>query len=137
MPLIKKDQKTHTRRILEYFASGGVQFWTGYAAFALFDLGFGIPFWPNRVMSYGIGVIVFFILQRYWVYASSSLTQRELFSSAKKYYGLMFTNFLIDLAIVGGLYELAGVSPYIGQFVSAGFFTVYNYLLFTFWVFKK
>lgn len=133
----KKSNQKEFKRIAEYLVSGGAQFWSGYGAFALFDLVFKLPFWPNRVLSYGVGVVVNFYLQRYWVFGKKRLSKKQLQQSAEKYYGLMFTNFLLDLAIVGGLYELAGVSPYIGQFVSAGFFTVYNYLLFKFWVFKR
>ena len=136
MKRLKHKTKKELKRIAEYMVSGGAQFWSGYAAFAVFDLIFRIPFWPNRVMSYAVGVIVNFYLQRYWVFGKKKLSKKQVHTSAEKYYTLMFTNFLLDLAIVGGLYELAGVSPYIGQFVSAGFFTVYNYLLFKFWVFR-
>ncbi len=137
MPKLKYKYKKELKRIIEYMISGGAQFWSGYGAFALFDIVFKVPFWPNRVLSYGLGVMVNFYLQRYWVFGRKRLSKKQIHASAEKYYGLMFTNFLIDLAIVGGLYELADVSPYIGQFVSAGFFTVYNYLLFKYWVFKK
>lgn len=137
MQKIKKRYQKELKRIAEYLISGGAQFWSGYAAFAVFDLLLFIPFWPNRVLSYGVGVVVNFYLQRYWVFGKKRMSKKQIHSSAEKYYGVMFTNFVLDLAIVGGLYELAGVSPYIGQFVSAGFFTVYNYLLFKFWVFKK
>lgn len=136
MKKLQTKTKKEFRRIAEYMVSGGAQFWSGYAAFAVLDLVFKIPFWPNRVLSYAFGVIVNFYLQRFWVFGKQKLSKKQLHTSAEKYYTLMFINFLLDLAIVGGLYELAGVSPYIGQFVSAGFFTVYNYLLFKFWVFR-
>jgi putative flippase GtrA len=48
----------------------------------------------------------------------------------------MVVNFLLDLAIVGGL-RAAGLTPYLGQFASAGFFTVWNYVLFKLWVFQR
>ncbi len=137
MKKLNQKTKKEFKRIAEYMVSGGAQFWSGYLAFAIFDLIFRIPFWPNRVLSYGIGVIVNFYLQRFWVFGKQKLSKKQIHTSAEKYYTLMFTNFLLDLAIVGGLYELAGVSPYIGQFVSAGFFTVYNYFLFKFWVFRS
>jgi hypothetical protein len=41
---------------------------------------------------------------------------------------------LIDYGIVGGL-ERIGITPYIGLFVAAGFFTAWNYLWYRFWVF--
>jgi len=43
---------------------------------------------------------------------------------------------VLDQGIVGGLREI-GISPYIGQFVSSGFFTVWNWLWYSMWVFKK
>lgn len=136
MKKLKKRYRKELTRIAEYMISGGAQFWSGYVAYAVFDLTFNMPEWPNLIVSYTIGVIVNFYLQRYWVFGKRHVSKKQLHSSAVKYYGLMFTNFLLNLAIVGGLYELAGVTPYIGQFVSAGFFTVYNYLLFKFWVFN-
>lgn len=63
-------------------------------------------------------------------------TSKQLGDAAKRYYSLMIVNFVADQAIVGGLREV-GVSPYIGQFVSSGFFTVWNWLWYSLWVFKR
>jgi putative flippase GtrA len=40
----------------------------------------------------------------------------------------------MDYGIVAGL-KAAGITPYIGQFISSGFFTVWNYFWYRFWVF--
>ncbi len=116
--------------------SGGAQFWSGYAAFAVFDVVLGMAFWPAKIISYFLGASVNFGLERFWVFGGRKVSKKQVKSSAERYYSLMFVNFLLDLAIVGGLREL-GVTPYIGQFVSAGFFTFFNYALFKFWVFKR
>lgn len=133
---IKKKQQKEARRFAEYMVGGGAQFWSGYGAYALLDIGFHVPFWPARVLSYAFGASVNFVLQRFWVFGAKRVSRRQVEVSAQKFYALMFANFLIDLGIVGGLREL-GVTPYIGQFISAGFFTVWNYLLFKLWVFAK
>ena len=117
-------------------AAGGAQFWSGYIGFAVLDKILGVSFWPAKALAFIIGASVNFFLERYWVFAQKRTTTRDLSESAEKFYFLMFINFVLDLAIVGGLREI-GISPYIGQFVSAGFFTVFNFVLFKIWVFSK
>lgn len=122
-------------RFAQYMVGGGAQFWSGYASFALFDAIFGWVFWQAKVLSYVIGVTANFALQRNWVFKERK-SSKNAQETASKFYVLMAFNFGIDYMIVAGLREI-GVSPYIGQFISAGFFTVWNYALFSLWVFKK
>lgn len=122
------------KRFAQYMVGGGAQFWSGYGSFALFDAVFGWVFWQAKVLSYVIGVTVNFVLQREWVFGDRKKKSKQ--QDVAKFYVLMAVNFGIDYLIVAGLREL-GVSPYIGQFISAGFFTVWNYALFNLWVFKK
>ena len=123
-------------QFIEYMISGGAWFWAGYAAFAFMDLVLGVSFWTAKISSYFIGATFYFLLQRFWVFKTKKNTKRDLGDSAKRYYSLMTVNFFLDQAIVGGLREV-GVTPYIGQFIASGFFTVWNWLWFSMWVFKK
>jgi len=135
-----KNSKAKKKRLLlqfvEYMISGGAWFWVGYASFAFMDLVLGISFWPAKLSSYFIGASVNFLLQRFWVFRVKKNTKKQLGDAAKRYYSLMGVNFVLDQAIVGGLREI-GVSPYIGQFISSGFFTVWNWLWYSMWVFRK
>lgn len=135
----KKQKEAKLKRFIiqfsEYMISGGAWFWVGYGAFAFMDLVLGVSFWPAKISSYIIGASVNFLLQRFWVFKQKG-KKKDLGDSAKRYYSLMFINFLLDQAIVGGLYAI-GISPYIGQFISSGFFTVWNWLWYSLWVFKK
>ena len=115
--------------------SGGAWFWVGYGSFALLDQVFRVPFWPTKISSYIIGASVNFLLQRYWVFGHVRHNHKAR-QVARRYYSLMFVNFILDQAIVGGLRAI-GVTPYIGQFVSSGFFTVWNWLWYSAWVFQK
>lgn len=133
---MKKKQKKELIRFSEYMAAGGAQFWSGYAAFAVFDQILGVAFWWAKSLSYFLGVTINFVLERFWVFDQKKISKKQLETTASRFYSLMFVNFLLDLAIVGGLREL-GISPYIGQFISAGFFTVWNYLFFKLWVFRR
>lgn len=136
MKKLKRRQLKEVIRFAEYMVGGTAQFWSGYAAFAVLDVLLGVSFWWAKALAYFVGVTVNFGLQRFWVFKQKRITKRQVESTAEKFYGLMFLNFVLDLAIVGGLREF-GLTPYIGQFVSAGFFTVWNYALFKIWVFRK
>lgn len=116
--------------------SGGAQFWSGYAAFGLLWSVLKIDFWVAKSVSYFLGVTVNYLLERFWVFRVKNVSKKQIQTTAGKFYSLMFVNFLLDLGIVGGLREI-GITPYIGQFISSAFFTVWNWILFTLWVFAK
>jgi putative flippase GtrA len=136
MKKLKRKQVKEVVRFVEYMIGGSAQFWSGYLAFAVLDVLLGISFWWAKALAYFIGVTINFVLQRFWVFKQKRITKHQVEATAERFYGLMFINFILDLAIVGGLREM-GLTPYIGQFVSAGFFTVWNYALFKFWVFHN
>lgn len=136
MPRQKTKQKKEWVRFGEYMVGGGAQFWSGYAAFAVFDQLLSITFWPAKSLAYFLGATVNFVLERFWVFKQKRITKKQIETTAGRYYLLMLVNFALDLAIVGGLREL-GLTPYLGQFVAAGFFTIWNYLLFKLWVFAR
>lgn len=104
-----------------------------YIVFAICYSGLHWAWWPAKMLGDAAGWTLNYFLQRYWAFASNSLKKREEVTLAK-YAVLTIVNFAIDYGIVGGL-KAMGVSPYIGTFVSAGFFTVWNYVWFRFWVF--
>jgi putative flippase GtrA len=53
-----------------------------------------------------------------------------------RYAIITLVDFLVDYLIVYGL-KSVGITPYIGQFFSAGFFTVWNYVWYRWWVFPE
>lgn len=132
--LKKKDQR-EMMRITEYLVTGGAWFWSGYAVFALCYSGLKLGIIPSKIISYIFGLTVNFLLQRYWVFADSS-GKKQTNDITGKYIALATLNLGIDTLIVWSLSEV-GVTPYIGQFVSAGFFTFWNYIWYKLWVFTK
>lgn len=133
--LRKKKQKKELKQIIEYMFTGGTWFWSGYAMFALLFSVFGVDIVPAKIISYIFGLSVNFILERFWVFDSKN-ARKELDKVSVRYVILSAINLAIDTFIVWGLAQL-GLTPYLGQFVSAGFFTVWNYLWYRFWVFAK
>ncbi len=119
----------------QYAITGGAWFWSGYAMFALCYSVFGLDIITSKIISYIFGLTVNFILERFWVFTGND-AQKNSKKVTIRYLALSTVNLGIDTAIVWGLAQ-AGVTPYIGQFVSAGFFTVWNYVWYRLWVFAK
>ena len=132
---LRKKQEREVKRITEYMISGGAYFWTGYLVFFLIDKGLhGSFFWAKSVSTLA-GWTVNFLLQRYWVFNNPKLRKHQT-EVTGRYAIITLADFVIDYFLVLGLKNI-GITPYIGQFVSSGFFTVWNYLWYKFWVFPE
>jgi len=92
-----------------------------------------IGLWWANIIGNGVGVTINFILERYWVFEGTK--KRNITDVTWKYIVFTGVNFLISYLILRGL-QGVGIPIAIGQFISAGFFTVWNYLWYRFWVFK-
>ena len=128
-----------TRRELiqfaEYMVGGTTYFWSGYIVFAICYSGLGWEWWPAKMLADVVGWTLNYLIQRYWAFSSPSLAKKEA-ATLQKYTLVTIFNLGLDYAIVGGLNAI-GVTPYIGFFISAGFFMVWNYAWYRFWVFNK
>jgi putative flippase GtrA len=134
-----KAQKKRTRRLLvqavEYMIAGGAYFWTGYLVFFIADKGLGLSLFWSKMIANIVGWTVNFLLQRYWVFRNPDLKDK-LAQTSGRYIFITLVNFFLDYLIVAGL-KSVGITPYIGQFISSGFFTVWNYFWYRFWVFPE
>ena len=130
---LNRVSKHDMRQFVAYFVAGSSYFWSGYITFAICYGALHWRWWPAKMLADAVGWTLNYILQRYWAFASNKLRNDEA-HTVEKYALLTAVNFGIDYAIVGSLKAL-GVSPYLGLFISAGFFTVWNYLWYRFWVF--
>jgi putative flippase GtrA len=131
----KKSNKALLTRLIEYGITGGAWFWSGYIVFALLYSGLKWGIVPAKIISYLFGLSVNFILERFWVFGDAR-AKKQIQKVTVRYVILSAINLGIDTAIVWGLSKV-GISPYIGQFISAGFFTVWNYIWYHLWVFAK
>ncbi len=134
-PAVKGKKKLEAIRIAEYLVSGGAFFWSGYITFFVCDQFFHFNLWWAKLVANITGWIINYILQRYWVFNSSKLAKHQT-QVTERYMIITIANFIIDYIIVSALKQ-AGLTPYIGQFLSAGFFTFWNYLWYRFWVFPE
>lgn len=134
-------QKQHKRlwQLVEYLFSGGVYFWVGYVIldWLYYGLGWkhGAKFWWATIISNVSGWTVNFILQRYWVFRNPELAKHQT-KVTGRYIFITLVDFVLNYLILAAL-KAVGVTPAIGQFISSGFFTPWNYLWYRFWVFPE
>lgn len=137
---MNKRTKKSLIQIAEYMASGGAYFWSGYGIFFFIDKIIGASFFWAKSISTLLGWTVNFLLQRYWAFNNPSLKAHQT-EVTKRYMLITLVDFVLDYLIVWGLTKISvfgfQINPYVGQFLSAGFFTVWNYLWYRFWVFPE
>jgi putative flippase GtrA len=132
---LKKSQKKEVKRVAEYLVSGGAFFWSGYISFFIIDQGLDWSLWWATSISYIIGWSVNFLLQRYWVFNNPKLAKHQT-EVTGRYIAISLVNLVINYLILESL-NTVGISPYIGQFISSAFFTVWNYFWYKLWVFPE
>lgn len=131
MKKLSKRNKKLLVQFAEYIVAGGAYFWSAYLLIVFLTPVIGL--WWANIIGNGVGVTINFILERYWVFEGTK--KRNITDVTWKYIIFTAVNFLISYLILRGLQEI-GIPIAIGQFISAGFFTVWNYLWYRFWVFK-
>jgi putative flippase GtrA len=127
--------KKRVEQFAKYMAGGSLYFWVGYAVFAICYSGFHLWWLWSKIAADTIGWSLNYLVQRYWTFSSDHLKLSEM-QHVGRYVFIESIGFVIDYAIIGGLKYL-GVTPYIGFFISAGFFTVWSFLWYKYWVFPE
>lgn len=132
--MAKKKTKKARLQAIEHMVAGGAFFWSGYAAFALFDAVLGWPLFIAKQVANIIGLSINYVLEDQWVFKKKKVKKSYDKRRTGRYIVITLVNFAIDYLIVAGLNE-RGITPYLGQFASAAFFTVWNFLWYKYWVF--
>lgn len=121
-------------QFIKYSIGGGVYFWLGLAIFALCYSVLDWHWLLAKATGDVIGWTLNYVIQRYWAFANPYLAKHEGRAVAR-YTIINIVDFAIDYAIVIGL-KSAGITPYIGVFVSSAFTSIWDYFWYRFWVFK-
>ncbi|HKR82374.1 MAG TPA: GtrA family protein [Candidatus Saccharimonadales bacterium] len=119
----------------EYMVGGGLYFWSGYGIFALCYSGLHWNWLPAKIAADAVGWTLNYLVQRYWAFAKQGKKLSEI-EHILRYLTIESVGFVLDYFLIAGLRHF-GITPYIGFFISAGFFTVWSYLWYRFWVFPE
>lgn len=127
-------QKPLKTQLVEYFVAGGAFFWSGYIAFVIFDAVLYAPLFIAKQLANLIGLSINYVLEDRWVFRHGKARIQYDRRRGSRYLVITLVNFGIDYLIVLALKDI-GITPYLGQFVSAGFFTIWNFVWYKYWVF--
>jgi putative flippase GtrA len=130
--VIKKKTKKLFLQIAEYMVAGGAWFWSAYLITLLLDPYIGLG-WANIIGNL-VGVTINYYLSAYWVFKTSN--KKHAVHASWKYIVFTAANFVLSAYMLKALRGV-GIEPAIGQFISAGFFTVWNFIWYKTWVFKE
>lgn len=122
-------------QFIKYIAGGSLYFWTGYVVFAF---GYSVFHWWwlwAKIAADAIGWTLNYLVQRYWAFANARLKLNEM-QHLGRYIFIETIGLILDYLIIAGLKAL-GLTPYIGFFISAGFFTIWSYFWYKYWVFSE
>jgi putative flippase GtrA len=128
----------HRNRLIqfgEYMAGGGLYFLSGYLIFFVCFTGLHWKWWQAKIFADIIGWTLNYLVQRYWAFESRGLTRHEG-RNKLRYLSFTVINIGLDYFIIGGLNRI-GISPYVGMFIAAAFFTGWNYIGYRFFVFPE
>lgn len=129
-----KDSKW-LKQFAKYMAGGSLYFWVGYGVFAIGYSLLHVWWLWAKIAADTIGWSLNYFVQRYWAFNSDHLRLSEM-EHVGRYLFIETIGFILDYAIIGIL-KYAGVSPYIGFFISSAFFTVWSFLWYKYWVFPE
>ncbi len=121
-------------QFLKYMIGGSIYFWVGYGVFAICYSLFGWWWFWAKVAADVVGWSLNYIVQRYWAFGDNpKLSEMQ---HVGRYITIEAVGFVLDYLIIAGL-NAVGISPYIGFFIAAAFFTVWSFLWYKYWVFPE
>jgi putative flippase GtrA len=85
------------------------------------------------VAEYVCGIVLGFVMNRYWTFASHGRQENSFYRYALTYVGVFMGNLLLLALIV----ELGLLGPALGQLVAFGLVTVAAFLSQNYWVFRS
>ena len=116
--------------------AGNILFWGTYIGFYVLHEQIRWSEVVALTVASLIAHALFFVANKEWVFDEDGANRK---SSAElvRFVIFMGINFFINIGIIYGLSQFFGISPYIGQFISGLFFTLWTYVGLKFWVFRE
>ncbi len=137
---MKRKNKKSFLQLLTEFAklqlAGYIPFWGKYVGFAFFDNFTPLPTFYALLIPMVLANIVFFYVDDKWVFSHPTGKRKNTHEAAKFAVFILLSEIMV-FAITYGLYNFAGLTPYIGQFVSGVIMAIWTFFGLRFWVFSS
>ena len=115
--------------------AGNILFWGTYIGYFLLHEFAKWEYMPALVTASLIAHFLFFIVNKEWVFEDDT-GRRKTGVEAVRFAIFMGLNFFINIGIISSLQYYFDITPYIGQFIAAFFFTIWSFVGLKYWVFR-
>ena len=115
--------------------AGNILFWGTYIGYFLLEDVAQWGYMEALVTASLAAHFLFFIANKEWVFEDET-GKRKTSVEVLRFIIFMGLNFFINLGIVVGLQQYFDITPYIGQFISGFFFTIWSFVGLKYWVFR-
>lgn len=122
------------RQFAEYLVGGGLWFWSGYTIIVLLDDHIGLG-WANAI-GQTVGISLNFLVQKYWVFRTQN-SEKITFTAGRYVVYTLLNAFALNYLILWAFEKYFAIGPEISQFIASGFFTIWNYVWYKYWVFPE
>jgi putative flippase GtrA len=122
-------------QVIAYPVSGALVTLSDYLTFALCFSVFGLELFASTAIAYVVGLVVSYVLNRYWVFRKSADKQTEG-ASLWRYGTFLAVNLAITYVMLWVMENWFGINPYIGKIVVNFFMFFWIYLGNTYFVFR-
>ena len=123
-----------SQSLFKYLAVGVVAFGVEYGSFYGLFFGAGWPLYAANSISFGLGLLTSFSLNRLWTFGHKSYQKRATHQLGF-YVTLALVNLLLTNVFVDLLTQL-GMNPRFGKLVAMLITSLWNYFLFKFLIFN-
>lgn len=122
-----------TERMVKFLLSGGSAALVEYMSFAAMLYIGRQSVILAQVLSFGIGMIVSFTLNKYWVFRSSNSYSKE----ALRYLLLALINIVLGASIMGILTQVFSVASLFAKLIVMAMIACWNYFIFSRIIFSR
>jgi putative flippase GtrA len=117
-----------------YLATGGTSFVAEYGSFLALVYGVAASAWLSQAGSYCIGLVVNFVLLRYWAFTSAK--SDKVGAHVSKYLVLVAFNLPIT-SLFMAVMTSHGLKPFIAKIVVVAAAALWNYVIYDKIIFKQ
>jgi putative flippase GtrA len=119
--------------------AGNILFWGTYIGYPIFHELLEWAELPALATASILAHGLFFVVDSEWVFNEKGRGghERKTVNELVRFALFMGLNYFINLGIIASLSMYLHITPYIGQFIAALFFTLWTYIGLKYWVFKR
>jgi len=121
--------------LTRYLVVGGAAAISEYGSFLLLFMVFNVWLWLANAVSYALGLLTSFWLNRLWVFRhKQKVYQKKLNHQFVLYVTMASVNLFLTLLIVAYLKHL-GVKPVVGKLLAMAITSIWNFIIFRSFIF--